>query len=509
MLTVNNQFPGPEIRVKQGDSVNVTVVNKGNYGVTIHWHGVRQPRNPWTDGPMNITQCPIPPNTSFIQNITFTTEEGTLWWHAHSDWSRATVHGAIIIEPAEGTLLGLPQNTPSHTIVLSSWYNGDVMEIGKIADTYTGQGSIDSDASTINGLIGHYKTCPWSSSHIVNAVMNQNMFLSIARHNLTVVGMDGAAVKPINTNYIMISPGNTMDALLTANQDPGLYYVAATSFFNLDNSTGFDNSTATALLKYDGDYSEPAYPAFPHDTLPQYNDTQAATKFRIRIRGNVKQSVPQDFKVRYYITNTVTTNRCHNSSCTGVDNILTATFNNISFITHPISILQAYYENKWTDIFDTNFPTYPPFYFNFTMEDTVPEFLNAAPNGTHVIMVEHNDVVEIVLQGTSLGAEDHPIHLHGHSFFVIGRGHGNFDPDNDPMFYNLDDPPLLNTVTLPKRGWAAIRFQADNPGVWYMHCHLERHATWGMATVLVVKDGDSDESKMLSPPHYMPPCSAE
>ena len=96
----------------------------------------------------------------------------------------------------------------------------------------------------------------------------------------------------------------------------------------------------------------------------------------------------------------------------------------------------------------------------------MPAFLNAAPNGTHVIMVKHNDVVEIVLQGTSLGTEDHPIHLHGHSFFVIGRGHGNFDPDNDPMFYNLDDPPLLNTVTLPKRGWAAIRFQADNPGMY-------------------------------------------
>ncbi|CAM8901375.1 unnamed protein product [Rhodiola kirilowii] len=26
---------------------------------------------------------------------------------------------------------------------------------------------------------------------------------------------------------------------------------------------------------------------------------------------------------------------------------------------------------------------------------------------------------------------------------------------------------------------------ADNPGVWFMHCHLERHVTWGMDTVRV------------------------
>ncbi|PRQ23656.1 putative laccase [Rosa chinensis] len=37
-------------------------------------------------------------------------------------------------------------------------------------------------------------------------------------------------------------------------------------------------------------------------------------------------------------------------------------------------------------------------------------------------------------------------------------------------------------------GWAAIRFRADNPGVWFMHCHLELHTMWGMKIALVVEN---------------------
>jgi laccase len=66
-------------------------------------HGVKQPRNPWTDGPEYITQCPIQPGEKFRQKVIFSEEEGTLWWHAHSDWARATVHGAINIYPKKNS----------------------------------------------------------------------------------------------------------------------------------------------------------------------------------------------------------------------------------------------------------------------------------------------------------------------------------------------------------------------------------------------------------------------
>ncbi|MFS7982921.1 putative laccase [Helianthus anomalus] len=103
ILTVNGLFPGPTITARRGDTVIVDVINNGNHNITIHWHGVKQPRNPWSDGPEFVTQCPIQPGGNFSQTVLLSDEEGTLWWHAHSDWSRATVYGLFVILPRLGT----------------------------------------------------------------------------------------------------------------------------------------------------------------------------------------------------------------------------------------------------------------------------------------------------------------------------------------------------------------------------------------------------------------------
>lgn len=39
-----------------------------------------------------------------------------------------------------------------------------------------------------------------------------------------------------------------------------------------------------------------------------------------------------------------------------------------------------------------------------------------------------------------------------------------------------------------------------------MHCHLDRHLTWGMDMVFIVRDGDQWDERMLPPPPDMPPC---
>lgn len=83
-------------------------------------HGVKQPRNPWSDGPAYITQCPIKPGAEFTYKLVFSNEEGTVWWHAHSDWARATVHGAIVIYPKPGA--SFPFLRPDeHLPVILGW----------------------------------------------------------------------------------------------------------------------------------------------------------------------------------------------------------------------------------------------------------------------------------------------------------------------------------------------------------------------------------------------------
>lgn len=43
-------------------------------------------------------------------------------------------------------------------------------------------------------------------------------------------------------------------------------------------------------------------------------------------------------------------------------------------------------------------------------------------------------------------------------------------------------------------------------GVWFWHCHLDHHLSIGMATVMIVKNGDSAEKSIRKPPANMPEC---
>ncbi|KAE8100325.1 hypothetical protein FH972_018232 [Carpinus fangiana] len=356
ILTVNGTFPGPTIRVNKGDTAFVTVHNQGKYGVTIHWHGVRQPRNPWSDGPENITQCPIPPKTSFTQEIIFSAEEGTLWWHAHSDWTRATVHGAIIISPAPNTTYPFPKPYAEETIILGEWYKGDVMAIIDEALATGGDPNV-SDAFTINGQPGDLYNCSSATTYslkvdsgktyllrIINSIMNEEQFFGIAKHKLKLVATDASYTKQITADYLMISPGQTMDVLLTANQSPSRYYIVSTPF--ADSTAPFDNSTTTAILQYNGNYKPPSSIPFP--TLPTYNNKTAAENFTKRLRSLASKAhpvnVPRSITRRIFITVSVNQIYCPSASCSGPDgNRLSASLNNISFQTPTIDILQAYY----------------------------------------------------------------------------------------------------------------------------------------------------------------------
>ncbi|TXG53186.1 hypothetical protein EZV62_022355 [Acer yangbiense] len=90
----------------------------------------------------------------------------------------------------------------------------------------------------------------------------------------------------------------------------------------------------------------------------------------------------------------------------------------------------------------------------------------------------------------------------------LERPQPHFDYASDPLSYNLVDPPKVNTIIVPALGWVTIRFVADNPGTWLMHCHLARHFIWGMSTVLIEKHGPSNDTSIRPRPSYMPSCSS-
>ncbi|XP_073023960.1 laccase-15-like [Primulina eburnea] len=522
ILTVNGQFPGPTLKVHKGDTIVVDVYNRGKYNITIHWHGVKQPRNPWTDGPEYVTQCPIQPGNKFSQRVIFSTEEGTLWWHAHSDWSRATVHGAIIVYPKRGTSYPFHRPVAEIPIILGEWWKKDIMKVYEEFVASGGQPR-DSDAYTLNGQPGDFYPCSKPGTfkvnvtydntyllRIINSDMNEILFFGVAKHKLTVVGTDGSYTKPLTRDYIAISPGQTMDCLLRADQrENDRYYMAARPYVN-GVGVSFDNTTTTGIIRYRGRHGpSTTTPCLPY--LPYYNDTSAAVNFTYSLRSLNSEShsalVPLNITKRLVSTISVNAFPCYpNQTCAGPNGTrLGASMNNVSFVSPWFDILEAYYYGI-RGVFGKRFPSHPPFVFNYTA-DFLPLELEIAKRGTQAKVLEYRSSVELVLQGTNLVAGlDHPMHLHGFSFYVVGHGFGNFDERRDTSKYNLVDPPLRNTIGVPRNGWTAIRFKADNPGVWFMHCHFERHLVWGMNTVFIVKNGKRADEWLLPPPPDMPPC---
>ncbi|KAL4599360.1 hypothetical protein ACB092_11G121100 [Castanea dentata] len=329
---------------------------------------------------------------------------------------------------------------------------------------------------------------------VVNAVVAADIFFAISQHNLTVIGMDGHYTKPITTSYITISPGQTMHLLLTANQ-----------------ISDFNQFNTTAILQYRGNYTIPSSPSFPK-TLPLYKDVQSALKLTTRLRSLASKehpiNVPLNITTKMFITLSMNDLECRNTTCTAKEgeNILAAGVNNISWFNPDIDIFSAYYRNI-SGVYTTDFPDNSPSFFNFTGED-LPTSIALTELGTKVKVLNYNEAVEVVFQGTNLmaGSGIHPMHLHGYSFYVIGIGLGNFDNETDPKGFNLVDPPEVNTFEVRKNGWLALRFIANNPGVWFWHCHLDRHMTWGMAGAFIVKNGDTLETSIRRPPAYLPSC---
>ena len=137
-------------------------------------------------------------------------------------------------------------------------------------------------------------------------------------------------------------------------------------------------------------------------------------------------------------------------------------------------------------------PLSPPFVWNYT--ELVLDAGGPGPalgsQAQAVIQLNEGEVFEFVLQNARAlngVAEYHPWHSHGHSFWVVGRGEGIYDPDRDVETYNVKNPLLRDTVSVYPLNWVAIRFVANNPGVWLFHCHILSHLVMGMGFTMLVQ----------------------
>ncbi|XP_010544851.1 PREDICTED: laccase-6 [Tarenaya hassleriana] len=518
IVTINGKFPGPAIRAQEDDRVIVTVTNRTPYNTTIHWHGVKQKLSCWYDGPSYITQCPIQSGQSFTYNFTLTQQKGTFFWHAHVSWLRATVYGSLVVYPKAGVPYPFKKPFMENTIILGEYWLKDVVQLQQHV-LESGGPPPPADAFTINGQPGPNYNCSSNDVYeikivpgktyllrLINAGINMESFFTIANHRFTIVEADGEYTKPLTTERVMLVPGQTMNVLVTADQAIGKYSIAMGPYESGKNIK-FQNTSAIAYLQYLG--ALPNTLTLPAK-LPDFNDNLAAKNVMDGLRSLNTVDVPKDIEANLFITIGINVNKCNSENpkdkCQGPKNgRLAASMNNISFVEPKVSILEAYYK-KLDGYFTTDFPGVPEKFSDFVngAPNNIPNDTQAA-NGTRAIVFEYGTKIQLIFQNTgTLTTENHPIHIHGHSFYVIGYGTGNYDQRTAQ--FNLEDPPYMNTIGVPVGGWAAIRFVADNPGVWFLHCHIDIHQSWGLSTMFIVKNGKKELESLPQPPADLPKC---
>jgi len=117
---------------------------------------------------------------------------------------------------------------------------------------------------------------------------------------------------------------------------------------------------------------------------------------------------------------------------------------------------------------------------------------------THIIEISPGEVIDFTFENAGGDhSEQHPFHIHGHAFWVLGSGSNK----NKSRPLNVVNPIERDTFTLPHDGWVTIRMLANNPGVWLLHCHITWHMQMGMTLILAYPP-----SSLPPPPDHFPVC---
>ncbi|WP_410513276.1 multicopper oxidase family protein [Paenibacillus sp. BR2-3] len=240
--TFNNSVPGPEIRVKQGDKVKITLKNELTVPVSIHWHGVPVPIS--IDGVPGVTQNAVQPGQSFVYEFTANVQ-GTYWYHSHQDSVNQIdrgLYGSFIVEAKDN------QATRDYTLMLDEWMssgsstdsmnmesmNGMEPESGATETSGAGHDMNIYDLLTINGNSGTgieslaVKQGDKVRLRLVNAGYKSHT-LHLHGHEWKVTATDGQPVNNpqlLKDSLLAIAPGERYDMEFEAN-NPGQWYLEA------------------------------------------------------------------------------------------------------------------------------------------------------------------------------------------------------------------------------------------------------------------------------------------
>ncbi|CAG8611147.1 33753_t:CDS:10, partial [Racocetra persica] len=443
---VNGQYPGPLIYINKGDRVLINVTNNLEDPTTIHWHGILQTGTNWYDGV-----------------------------GGHSHYLAQYVDGIrgpfIINDPDDPYLSSYDYE---YVLTVEDWYHSPTSDLVamRLAPGYEGYNPVP-DAGLISGR-GQYNcskalegsTCDPNNMpaiytvkkgkryrfRIINMSAEAFYWFSIDQHMLQVIEVDGVSTKASNISVLPIHIGQRYSVIIEASQEVGNYWIRAEipddcimnspDTINHDSAL-YDKMTITGILQYEG---------APSDALPdskKVHDEWSKNLFPCRDLDVDLLKPYAEVEPPKKITNQI----------------------NISVTIHAD-------EHQTTKAYINN-------------QSWVPDITNPS-------------IMKIMSE--SISATQFPINANAYMYDTEGGAKwcrpsiplGISSAEKMPTLskYNLIDPPLRDTLTVPANGWAVIRYIINNPGVWAFHCHIEWHVELGMVFQLIEQQDKMQQNKL-------------
>ncbi|PCH44577.1 laccase [Wolfiporia cocos MD-104 SS10] len=438
-------FPGPIISGNKGDNFQIDVIDNlynhtMNKTTSIHWHGIFQHRTNWADGPAFVTQCPIAPGDSFLYDFTVPDQAGTFWYHSHEGLQYCDgLRGPFIVyDPNDPHADLYDVDDDSTVITLADWYHLPAVEI---------QVPSSPDSVLINGL-GRQAGDNTSALPVITVEQGKRYRMrlisiscdpyfnfTIDGHNMTIIEADGENTEALpGIDQIQIFAAQRYSFVLDASQPVGNYWIRAVPEFTGNATAGqVPPPTGLAILRYVG------APAEDPDTTSTPSANPLLEQNLHALESPAAPGLPFP-------------------GGADVNLLLNFTFD-----------APLFYVNGYTFIP----PTVPVLLQILHGTYTAQELM---PKGS-VYSLPPNKTVEISMPGGVLGIP-HPLHLHGHSFSVV-RSAGESG-------YNYVNPVRRDTVSIgsTQSDNVTIRFDTNNPGPWFLHCHIDFHLAAGFAVVM-------------------------
>ncbi|KZV61483.1 multicopper oxidase [Peniophora sp. CONT] len=460
-VLANSEMPGPVISGNKGDTFHITVKNSlhdesMDVLTTIHWHGIDQKHTAWADGVASVTQCPIVPGGSFEYKFKVDGQAGTYWWHSHySEQYCDGERGALIVRDPQDPHRHLYDVDDDDTIIaLADWYhytsheNSPTYAPTPSSTLINGKARYSGALNIDLAVVGVKKGLRYRM-RLISMACDPNFLFSIDQHTLKIIEADGTNVQPVEVSQIQIFAGQRYSFVLHANQKVDNYWIRALPDIGTDLTA--DGGLNSAILRYNG--AKKADPR-SEDSLPHH--LLLETELHPLV---VSPPPPAD--------ETITLNVAWNGSVFLV--------NNQTWVSPEVPVLLQMMSGakKASDLMPLN----------------------------SVYSLKRDKVYDLLIPG---GADfgPHPIHMHGHSFWVITSA-GSDNTQN-----NVD--PVIRDVVAMGAGDGdeiRIRFLTSNPGPWFLHCHIDQHLEAGLAVVFA-EDADDTSQEMSAPAQWDDLCPA-